>query len=236
MLKNINLTLKSGMKLAIVGLNGAGKTTFIKLLCRFYDVNQGEILLDGININQYDYKEYTKLFFAIFQDFKLFSFSIRDNIACGQEDVKAEDIEKVIRTVGLAEKIETLEHGIETMIYKEFDETGIEPSGGEQQKLAIARALYRKAPIIILDEPTAALDPIAEMEFYTQVNQIAADNTTIYISHRLSSCKFCDRIIVFKNGKVTETGTHDELVQFLNGEYATMYETQAQYYKETALE
>ncbi|MCM1038852.1 MAG: ABC transporter ATP-binding protein/permease [Ruminococcus sp.] len=229
-LEDVSLTLQQGEHLSIVGLNGAGKTTFVKLLCRLYDPTEGEILLDGINIKKYDYHEYMALFAPVFQDFRLFAFSIRDNLTL---DTTCEDAElnALLAQVGLADKIASLPGGVDTMLFKSFDKDGIEPSGGEQQKLAIARALYKKAPIVILDEPTAALDPLAEYDIYRQFNTLVGGKTAIYISHRLSSCKFCDRIAVFSEGKIKEYGTHDELAGKTDGLYAEMFAAQARYYK-----
>ncbi|MBD5501062.1 MAG: ABC transporter ATP-binding protein [Lachnospiraceae bacterium] len=229
-LNHINLVLHPGEHLSIVGLNGAGKTTFVKLLCRLYDPVEGEILLDGVNIKEYDYSEYMSLFAPVFQDFKLFAFSIRENIILSRTVNEAE-IRKITDQVGLFEKIDSLTEGIDTMLFKGFDENGIEPSGGEQQKIAIARALLKKAPVVILDEPTAALDPIAEYDIYRQFDVLVGNKTAIYISHRLSSCRFCDRIAVFSEGKIMEYGTHNELVDKVDGIYAKMFEAQAQYYK-----
>lgn len=228
-LNDISVTLHPGEHLSVVGLNGAGKTTFIKLLCRLYDPDRGEILLDGINIKEYDYSEYMSLFSPVFQDFKLFAFSMRDNITL---DNSHEDTElaSLITQVGLDEKVKSLENGVDTILFKSFDERGIEPSGGEQQKIAIARALFKKSPVVILDEPTAALDPIAEYDIYRQFNTLVGGKTAIYISHRLSSCKFCDRIAVFSDGKIMEYGTHDELVGKEGGIYSRMFAAQAQYY------
>jgi len=231
-LEHFNLRLDSNKKLAIVGLNGVGKTTFIKLLVRLYEPTEGEILLNGINIKEYDYESYTKLFSAIFQDFKLFAFSMEENITLGKKAAGQEKkVQDVVKMAGLSEKIEKLEKGIETTVYKFFDEEGVEPSGGEQQKIAIARALYQNAPIIILDEPTAALDPIAEEEVFQKFNQLVGNRTAIYISHRLSSCKFCDEIAVFYNKKVSEYGTHEELMRKENGLYCEMFSKQAEYYQ-----
>lgn len=230
-LENVNITIKQGEHLSVVGLNGAGKTTFIKLLCRLYDPTEGVILLDGVNIKEYDYAEYMSLFSPVFQDFKLFSFTIKENIALN-EDCSDDELNKLIEQVGLSEKIASLENGTATNLFKAFDENGIEPSGGEQQKIAIARALYKKAPVVILDEPTAALDPIAEYDIYRQFDTLVGGKTAIYISHRLSSCKFCDRIAVFSEGKIKEYGTHDELAVLSGGVYAEMFAAQAQYYKE----
>lgn len=228
-LKGINVKLRQGEHLSVVGLNGAGKTTFIKLMCRLYDPTDGEILLDGVNIKEYDYNEYMSLFAPVFQDFKLFAFSIRENIVLDDECGDGE-MNKIIEQVGLKEKTESLEKGTNTNLFKAFDENGIEPSGGEQQKLAIARALYKKAPVVILDEPTAALDPVAEYDIYRQFDSLVGGKTAIYISHRLSSCKFCDRIAVFSEGVIKEYGTHEELVELDGGVYAEMFKAQAQYY------
>lgn len=228
-LENVNITINQGEHLSVVGLNGAGKTTFIKLLCRLYDPTEGEILLDGVNIKEYDYAEYMSLFSPVFQDFKLLSFTIKENIVM-DDDCPDGQLNSLIEQVGLSDKINSLEKGIETNIFKAFDEKGIEPSGGEQQKIAIARALYKKAPVVILDEPTAALDPVAEYDIYRQFNTLVGSKTAIYISHRLSSCKFCDRIAVFSEGRIMEYGTHDELSVLDGGIYAEMFRAQAQYY------
>lgn len=228
-LDGISVTLHQGEHLSVVGLNGAGKTTFVKLLCRLYDPTDGEILLDGVNIKEYDYSEYMSVFSPVFQDFKLFAFSVEDNITLEREGEEKE-VDGIIERVGLKEKLESLENGKNTILYKAFDENGIEPSGGEQQKLAIARALYKKAPVVILDEPTAALDPVAEYDIYRQFDTLVGDKTAIYISHRLSSCKFCDKIAVFAEGKIKEYGTHDSLVKIDGGIYAKMFKAQAQYY------
>lgn len=228
-LNNVSLTLRAGEKLSVVGLNGAGKTTFIKLLCRLYDADSGEILLDGVNIRDYDYGEYMKLFSVVFQDFKLLAFSAQDNILLGKED-SSETVDELFRKTGLLDKINSLPKGRDTMMFKQFDNAGVELSGGEQQKMAIARALYKNAPVIILDEPTAALDPVAEYEIYRQFDSLVNGKTAVYISHRLSSCKFCDNIAVFSEGTVKEYGTHSELVHKPNGIYAEMFKAQAQYY------
>ncbi len=231
-LQGVNLTLMQGEHLSVVGLNGAGKTTFIKLLCRLYDPTEGEILLDGVNIREYDYAEYMELFAPVFQDFKLFAFSMKENLLMGESatDKKEERLRDIIKSVGLSDKLSALKKGVDTSIFKHFDEDGIEPSGGEQQKIAIARALYKDAPVVILDEPTAALDPIAEYEIYRQFEKLVNGKTAIYISHRLSSCQFCDRIAVFADGMIKEYGTHAELVNKSNGIYAEMFSSQAQYY------
>ena len=228
-LRDINLTIKSGEHLSIVGLNGAGKTTFIKLLCRLYDVTEGEILVDGVNIKEYSEEEYRKLFAVVFQDFQLFAFSLRENIALGQQ-AEDKELEEVLKLAGLLEDAKKLPNGLDTILYKSFDENGTDLSGGQRQKTAIARALFRKAPIVILDEPTAALDPVAEYEIYRQFNTLVGGKTAVYISHRLSSCKFCDRIAVFADDTIKEYGTHDELAELPGGIYAEMFSAQAQYY------
>lgn len=229
-LKNVSIKIKKGEKLSIVGQNGAGKTTFVKLLCRLYEPEKGQILINGIDIKEFDYDEYMKLLAVVFQDFKLFSFTVKENIAFDSANsVDDEDIKEVLRKAGLYEKIESLENGINTSIYKNFDEKGIELSGGEGQKLAISRAIYKNAPIIVLDEPTAALDPYAEFEIYSKLNDLVSGNTAIYISHRLSSCRFCDKIAVFDKGEIIEYGSHAELVQN-HKKYNEMWNAQAQYY------
>ncbi|MBP1544048.1 MAG: ABC transporter ATP-binding protein [Oscillospiraceae bacterium] len=228
-LKNVSITLKAGERLSVVGLNGAGKTTFIKLLCRLYDCDEGEILLDGVNIRDYDYEEYMKLFSVVFQDFRLLSFTAKDNILLGKDDTD-EAVDEMFRKVGLLDKVNTLPKGRDTMMFRQFDRDGVQLSGGEQQKLAIARALYKDAPVVILDEPTAALDPVAEYEIYCRFNELVGGKTAVYISHRLSSCRFCDRIAVFSEGTIKELGTHEALVHKENGIYAEMFAAQAQYY------
>ncbi|MCR5837670.1 MAG: ABC transporter ATP-binding protein/permease [Lachnospiraceae bacterium] len=227
-LKNINLTINCGERLALVGLNGAGKTTLIKLLCRLYDVYEGEILVDGKNINNYSEEEYRKLFAVVFQDFQLMAFGVDENIGFG--DVKKKEVEEALEMAGVYDDINKLPKGISTPISKYFEEEGTELSGGQRQKVAIARAIYKKAPIIVLDEPTAALDPISEYDIYSKFDLLIEGKTAIYISHRLSSCKFCDRIIVLSDGNIKEMGTHDQLMEIKDGLYCTMFSTQAAYY------
>lgn len=229
-LKNINIDIKSGMKLSVVGENGSGKTTFIKLLCRLYDPTEGEIFCNDVNIKDINYDEYMDVFSAVFQDFKLFSFSIKDNVLFNNQDnISDKTIYTLLHKVGLYNKINSLPNGIDTNIYKEFDENGFEPSGGEGQKIAIARAIAKNSKIVILDEPLSALDPKAEYEIYKQFNSIVKDKTAIYISHRLSSAKICDKIAVFQNGEIVEYGTHTELMH-RNKQYAELFNLQAQYY------
>ncbi|MCQ2457916.1 MAG: ABC transporter ATP-binding protein/permease [Clostridia bacterium] len=234
-LDGVNLTIEPGERLSLVGLNGAGKTTLVKLLCRLYDPSDGQILMDGTDIREYDYVAYMKQFAPVFQDFKLFGFSVLENICLKDANeispAEKERAEKMIRKTGLTEMTEKLPKGMDTRIYKVFEEDGVEPSGGEQQKLAIARALYKDAPVVILDEPTAALDPVAEYDIYRQFDELVENRTALYISHRLSSSRFCDRIAVFSGGRVAEYGTHEELVNMRGGLYAAMFEAQAQYYR-----
>ncbi len=230
-LRHVNLTIQPEEHLSIVGLNGAGKTTFIKLLCRLYDVTEGEILLDGRNIKEYSDDEYRKVFAPVFQDFQLFAFTLKENVALTNEDnCINEDIQHALELSGVYNDAIKLEQGIDTIIYKSYDEKGTDLSGGQRQKVAISRALYKNAPVVILDEPTAALDPIAEYEIYRKFNELVGGKTAIYISHRLSSCKFCDRIAVFAEDHIKEYGTHDELVNKADGIYAKMFAAQAQYY------
>ena len=234
-LKNVNLTIREGEHLSVVGLNGAGKTTLVKLMCRLYDPTEGEILMDGINIKEYDYQQYMQVFAPVFQDFKLFAFKIRENLLLKDSEemdpVTDEALARgTLRKIGMEEKVDSFKNGLDTVLFKQFDEEGIEPSGGEQQKLAIARALVKDAPVVILDEPTAALDPVAEYEIYKHFEELVKGKTAIYISHRLSSCQFCDHIAVFSEGGVKEYGTHEELVDLPGGVYAEMFAAQAQYY------
>ena len=231
-LRHVNMKFKVGEKLAVVGMNGSGKTTFIKLMCRLYDPTEGEILLNGVNIKKYDYDEYLAVFSVVFQDFKLFSFSLGENVASGA-DYNVDKVMGSLHQSGFGERLATMPEGIKTTLYKDFDENGIEVSGGEAQKIALARALYKDSPFIILDEPTAALDPIAEYEIYSKFNEIVGDKTAIYISHRLSSCRFCDKIAVFDNGQIVQRGSHDELVSEESGKYYELWHAQAQYYTES---
>lgn len=228
-LRNVNLKFKIGEKLAVVGMNGSGKTTFIKLLCRLYDPTEGEILLNNVDIRKYDYKEYMSIFSVVFQDFKLFSFGLGQNVAASF-DYNEELAKKCLEKAGFYDRLQKMNKGLETSIYKDLDEEGVEISGGEAQKIALARALYKNAPFIILDEPTAALDPIAEYEVYSKFNEIVQDKTAIYISHRLSSCRFCDVIAVFDDGQIVQMGVHDKLLQDTHGKYYELWKAQAQYY------
>jgi len=228
-LKHVNLKFKVGEKLAVVGMNGSGKTTFIKLMCRLYDPTEGEILLNGVNIKRYDYNEYMSIFSVVFQDFRLFSFPLGQNVSASA----SYDREKVIeclKKAGFAERLNSLPNDLDTFLYKDIDAEGVEISGGEAQKLALARALYKNTPFIILDEPTAALDPISEYEVYSKFNEIAGTKTSIYISHRLASCRFCDKIAVFHEGEIIQIGIHEELLADRRGKYYELWNAQAQYY------
>lgn len=228
-LKDVNLKFKVGERLAVVGPNGSGKTTMIKLLCRMYDPTEGEILLNGINIRKYDYDQYLAIFSVVFQDFQLLSQPLGENVA-GAMEYDRKRARNALETAGLAGRLESLPQGLDTYLYRDFDTSGVEVSGGEAQKIAIARALYKDAPFIVLDEPTAALDPIAEAEVYAGFDTLIEDRTAIYISHRLSSCKFCDRIAVFENGSIVQSGTHEGLLAEAGGTYERLWEAQAQYY------
>ncbi len=230
-LRHVNMKFKVGQRLAIVGENGSGKTTFIKLLCRLYDPLEGQILLNGIDIRKYNYRDYMDVFSIVFQDFQLLSQPLGANVA-GSSEYDAERVTQALSDAGFGDRLAELPEGLDTMLYKDFGENGVEVSGGEAQKIAIARALYKDAPFIILDEPTASLDPIAEAEIYAKFNDISGDKTAIYISHRLSSCKFCDEIAVFHEGAVIQQGTHAELVADEAGKYHELWNAQAQYYTE----
>lgn len=227
-LQNVNLKIKNGEHLAVVGRNGSGKTTFIKLMCRLYDVTDGEILLNGVNIKGYTKDSIIKLYSVVFQDFKIFSVSIRDNV-CACSDFDSDRFYACLDNANIADRVVKLPKKENTYLYKDLDKCGVEISGGEAQKLAIARALYKDVPVVILDEPTAALDPIAENEIYTRFNSFVQNKTAIYISHRLSSCVFCDKIVTFNNACVVEYGTHKELIS-KKGEYNTLWNLQAKYY------
>ena len=230
-LRHVNMKFKIGDRMAIVGMNGSGKTTFIKLLCRLYDPTEGKILLNGIDITRYKYDEYMKIFSVVFQDYKLFSFSIAENVAA-ELDYDREKVLSCLERAGLGKRIGELERGIETPLHRDYENDGIDISGGEAQKIAIARALYKDSPFIILDEPTAALDPLAEAEIYSRFNEIVENKTAIYISHRLSSCRFCKNIAVFDHGMIVQQGGHDELLADEKGKYHELWHAQAQYYTE----
>ncbi len=230
-LKNVSLTIKKGEKLAIVGANGAGKTTLVKLMCGFYYPSEGEITLNGHAIPEYNIEEYYSMFSAVFQDIYLLPVTIAEFVASSDNSIDRDKVLSVIREAGLENKISSLPKGIDSRLMKGIFDDGIDLSGGEKQKLMLARALYKDAPVIILDEPTAALDPIAENELYLKYSDLTKNKTSVYISHRLASTRFCDRIIYIENGEIAEAGTHDELMN-LGGKYAYMYNLQSHYYKE----
>lgn len=226
-LKDVSLTFRVGEKLALVGANGAGKTTLIKLLCRLYEPTQGEIRLNGINIAKYDFDEYVRIFSVVFQDFRLYAFALDENVAAG-EQVDEGQLRRAMELAGIWERIQELPQKQRTL-YGHENGQGVLLSGGEAQKTAIARALYKNAPFIILDEPTAALDPLAEAEVYENFNTLIQNKTAIYISHRMSSCKFCDRIVVLGEGRILEEGNHETLME-RQGTYYALYSAQAKYY------
>ena len=231
-LKNVSTKLHAGKRQALVGENGAGKTTFVKLLCRLYDPTEGEILLNGVDIREYDYDQYLKLFSFVFQDFKLFALPLGQNLAA-DVDVDPEKAEACLKKVSFFDRYKAMPDGLGTFLYKDLSEDGVEISGGEAQKLALARALYKDAPIVVLDEPTAALDPVAEEEIYRNFSAMVEDKTAVYISHRLSSCRFCDEITVFDRGRIVQKGSHAELVRDADGKYAQLWNAQAKYYRKT---
>lgn len=227
-LEHLNLTIRTGERLAVVGRNGSGKSTMIKLLCRLYDPTEGTITVNGIDIREFDYAEYLKLFGVVFQDFTLLAFTIAENVAAS-ETYDADKVMQCLDTAGVGERVRRMPKGIKQCRTKLYEEDGEDLSGGEDQKVAIARALYKDAPFVILDEPTAALDPKSEAEIYARFNEMTGGRTAVYISHRMSSCRFCDRIAVFADGKVVEQGTHESLLS-ARGAYAELWHAQAQHY------
>ncbi|MFZ2538049.1 MAG: ABC transporter ATP-binding protein [Oscillospiraceae bacterium] len=231
-LKNLSITLEAGKRLAVVGLNGAGKTTFIKLLCRLYKPVEGTIYMNDININAFDRDEYYKLIAPVFQNVECFAFPLAENVSMSEPcNTDKKLAESSLENAGLGDKVKSLEKGVHTEMLKILYEDGIDLSGGEKQKMLLARALYKNAPIVVLDEPTAAFDPIAERKMYMDFDKLIGDKTAVYISHRLSSTRFCHSIAMFANGELIEYGTHDELIK-ANKSYAQMFELQSQYYKE----
>ena len=232
-LRNLNFILKDGQKIGIVGLNGSGKTTLVKLLLRLYTPTEGKILLNGIDINTIPLEQYLKQVGVVLQDFYIFAYSIRENIVIDNNTSK-DKIKDAIAKSGFNEKIKSLKDGIDTVLYKELDENGVELSGGEGQKLALARALCKDAKILILDEPTSTLDPIAEYQMFSSLRDISKGKTTVFISHRLSSTKFCDRIFVIQDGAIAEQGSYYELIT-KGGIYANMFESQAKFYRENGV-
>lgn len=227
-LENVCFHISNREHVAMVGLNGSGKTTCVRLLLRLYRPDSGKILLNGKDIWEYNLDEYWKFMSVVFQDFKLFSFSLKQNLLGNKEENAA--IWQVLHEMGMKEKIENMYEGIESCIYKEYDGKGVMISGGEAQKIAVSKALYKNTPMFIMDEPTAALDPLSESQLYEKVNTMMKNKTILYISHRLSSCCFCDKIIVWKDGRIVEMGTHSELLEE-NGEYRRLWDAQSEYYR-----
>lgn len=228
-LDHVSLKIEPSEKIAVVGKNGSGKTTLVKLLCRLYEPEEGEILWNGKNIREYDLREWQKIFAIVFQDYSLLSLTLGQNVAASVQ-YEAERAKEVLQLAGFGERLNKLKKGLETVVYPEYEQDGVSFSGGEEQKIAIARAIYKGGQICILDEPTAALDPVSESRVYESFDEIVKGKTAVYISHRLSSCKFSDRIFVLDNGKIVESGTHEALLS-KNGLYAQLWQAQAQYYK-----
>ncbi len=229
-LKNINLCIHPGEKIAVVGMNGAGKTTLIKIICGFLDPTNGRVLLNNIDIRQYDRKDYYRLFSAVFQDSSILEASIEENVSQTCQNIDRKKVWKCLEKAELVDKIKTLPEQLETKIGRQIFENGVEFSGGQIQRLMLARALYKDAPILVLDEPTSALDPIAENNIYLKYNEMSKGKLSIFISHRLASTQFCDRILLLDNGQIIEEGSHDSLLQ-QNGKYAYMFDMQSQYYR-----
>ncbi|MBQ4068662.1 MAG: ABC transporter ATP-binding protein [Lachnospiraceae bacterium] len=230
-LQNVSFEIKKGEKISIVGLNGAGKSTLVKLICRMYKADSGEILINGRNIYEYEYFSYMNTISAVFQDYRIFNFTIAENISCHEKDADVLEVKRLIKEVGLEEKVDELPLGIESRFGKDYDEDGIELSGGQAQKIAIARALYKKASMVILDEPASALEPIAEAEIYEKFNGLVEDKTAIYISHRMSSSVFCDKILIIDDGTVADYDTHENLMQKTESLYYRLFMSQAENYK-----
>ena len=230
-LSNVSFSVHKGEKISIVGLNGAGKSTLVKLICRMYQADSGEILVNGRNIYDYDYLSYMNVISAVFQDYKLFNFSIEENISCRETGADENRVNYLVEQVGMKEKIDELPEGIASRFGKEYDEEGVELSGGQGQKIAIARALYKKASMVILDEPASALDPIAEAEIYEKFNSLVEDKTAIYISHRMSSSVFCDKILIIDGGTVSDFDTHENLMKKTDSLYYKLFHSQAENYK-----
>ena len=226
-LDDISFDINEGQKISIVGLNGAGKSTVVKLLCRLYKPDSGTIYVNGLDIYNYEHKSYLKAVAAVFQDFKLFNFTVEENISCREAGTDTDKINEIIRDVGLTEKIAELPHGLKTLIGKAYDKEGVEFSGGQAQKIAIARALYKDASLVILDEPTSALDPIAESEIYENFNSMVGLKTAIYISHRMSSSVFCDKVLVISDGRIEAFDTHFNLMKMTDSTYYKLFTSQA---------
>lgn len=232
-LENVSFRLSPGRKYAIVGMNGSGKTTLVKLLCRMHDPNEGQILLNGVDIREYDHTEYLRQFSVVFQDFCLLALPLGENVAASG-DYEADRVQSCLERAGFDRRLSRMENGLKTSLYKNIDKDGVEVSGGEAQKIALARALYKDAPIVILDEPTAALDPISEHEIYSGFDRLVGNKTAVFISHRLSSCRFCDEILVFHEGRLVQRGSHDALLAEDDRVYSRMWHAQARYYEDSA--
>lgn len=228
-LKDLNIRLKKGQHFAVVGMNGSGKTTFIKLLCRLYDPTQGRILLNGKDIREYRYEEYQRLFAVVFQDYQIFAFPLGENIAASMH-YDEERVQACLDQAGIGDWARNQPKGLKQPLYT-VERDGINISGGEAQKIAIARALYKDAPFVVLDEPTAALDPLAEAEIYSGFREMVDQKGAVYISHRLSSCRFCDVIAVFHEGRLVQKGSHEQLLSQKDGKYAELWQAQAQWYQ-----
>lgn len=230
-LHQIDLTIRPGEKLAVVGLNGAGKTTLVRLICGFLDPTEGRVLLNGEDIRRYNRREYYQLFSAVFQEFSVLEASVAENVAQRVEGIDEERVRRCLEQAGLTEKVQSLSKGLQTPIGRQVFEDGVELSGGQTQRLMLARALYKDGPILVLDEPTAALDPIAENDIYQKYSEMTHGKTSVFISHRLASTRFCDRILMLESGRITEEGTHDQLLA-QGGSYAKLFAVQSRYYKE----
>ena len=230
-LSHVSFRLEPGKKIAVVGMNGSGKTTMVKLLCRLYDPDDGRVMLNGRNVREYDYEEYLRRFSVVFQDFQLLALPLGENVA-GGKDYDAVRVQDCLEKAGFGRRLQRMKDGLSTFLYRNMDQEGVEISGGEAQKIALARALYKDAPIVVLDEPTAALDPVSEHEVYSGFRNLVGGRTAIFISHRLSSCRFCDEILVFHQGQLVQRGSHEELVKEEEGLYASMWRAQAQYYEQ----
>lgn len=232
-LENVSFRLEAGKKYAVVGMNGSGKTTLVKLLCRMYDPDKGQILLNGTDIRKYNYTAYLQQFSVVFQDFRLLALPLGENVAASKR-YDAQRVQSCLEKAGFDRRLSRMKKGLDTSLYRNIDKDGVEISGGEAQKIALARALYKDAPVVILDEPTAALDPIAEQEIYSGFRNLVGSKTAIFISHRLSSCRFCDEILVFHEGRLVQRGSHDALLAEDGGRYSMMWQAQAKYYEDSS--
>jgi len=233
--KDFSFTIKKGERLAIVGVNGAGKSTLVKLICGLYEPNEGHIYVNGIDIRDWKKKNLYDLYSTVFQDFNILAFTLRENVTCNSSEQDDARVTEALERVGLGKKLNSLSKGLDQMMLKVIDEEGTDFSGGERQKLAIARALYKNSPMVIMDEPTAALDALAEAEIYENFSELVEGKTAIYISHRLASTIFCDKIALFDKDGVKEYGTHEELMA-KKGMYYDMFVVQGKYYQEEAME